>query len=116
MTSANVSTLITVVVSALAVLAVVASGIAFLKTNIGEKTIALQKEEIAALEQRNRTLTNDVLELKGQVSTLIVENRSLRDLVTQEKAIAALMKTLNDHHSASEKTWDSIARMIQEKK
>lgn len=104
----QVPIIVGVVVGLLAVLAIVASVVAFLKSQIGEKTILLQKEEILVLEQRNKTLTEDVQALKGRVQALETENRVLRDIVTQERAIAELIRSLKEHHAASESAWSDI--------
>lgn len=102
-----------VVVGLLAVLAIVASVAAFLKSQIGERTIALQKEEIDVLTRRNTTLKDDVIALTGRVQTVEAENRMLRTLVTQEQAIASLTEALASHHRASEDTWRRVLEMLE---
>lgn len=104
----QVPTLVGIVVGLLAILAIIASVTAFLKSQIGEKTILLQKEEITALEQRNRTLTEDMQALRGRVQALETENLVLRGTVTQELAIAELTRALQEHHAASKSTWAEV--------
>lgn len=108
----QVPTLVGIVVGLLAILAIIASVVAFLRSQIGERTIALQKEEITVLEQRLRTQTDAVAQLTGRVQALEAENRTLRTLVTQEQAISHLTQTLHEHHAASERSWAAVLEKL----
>ncbi|SRR6266702_3557942 len=106
------SGLLTIVVALSAVLAMVAGGIAYFKTQVGQSVITYQRQEIDALKDRLGTEEQRAAELTARVVALETENKVLKNLVTQEQAIAALTTALQAHHQASELTWGKILAVL----